>query len=46
MGSFYSYDEIVMRDKEVENSVCFLISVFPKFLKSDLTLLAGRNVAF
>lgn len=30
-----------MRDKEAENSICFLISVFPELLKSDFTLLAG-----
>lgn len=30
-----------MWDKEAENSICFLISVFSEFLKSDFTLLAG-----
>lgn len=30
----------MMRDKKVESSICFLISVFSEFLKCDFTLLA------
>lgn len=50
MESFYSYNKIVMQNKELENNV-FLISVFPKFLRVILHFCrqcagVAENVAF